>query len=520
MIDSPKRVLIVGGGISGIETALQLAALNSPSVIVEKNSLPGGLLRETTDFQDFLNQKLDLARNNPLIEILCSSFPSKIRGARGNFEIAIQGQHRATIQSFSDIVFCCGLEFAAPEWVTASNCTNAYSIVDIWRSGADKNTPVLDCSNPIVFVAGFLEYSNPFFIHAMMKAAMHLHEIGLQRIVVITDELRFENLTAMSDFVQCQKAGVLFIKTDALPQISSDGQNSLFQVHDPSLDTASGKAFLRMTPAAIIYEPAARPSNLSGLFWTPHRPDIDISGFYPPSNPHLYPVFSERAGIFYVGSMTGMKSIEACEIQASIVGNCILRTEPAAQTAEIDDLKCAICLTCVRTCPHHAVIVKDKAFIPESSCLGCGACIAECPAKAIRWRNAPESIASPAISSAATLFACERSGHPAIQKAAASGLIDASAYRIVSLPCSGNLQVMDLLEAVLQGSQMIHIFTCEDSNCRHMSGNRRARQRAQHAKRILADAGMNPEMIHLHSIASHDGNKAARILDSFRIQGS
>jgi heterodisulfide reductase subunit A-like polyferredoxin len=57
--------------------------------------------------------------------------------------------------------------------------------------------------------------------------------------------------------------------------------------------------------------------------------------------------------------------------------------------AEVEPSRCAVCLTCVRTCPYGAASIGDEghAVINPSECRGCGACVAECPGKAITLRH-------------------------------------------------------------------------------------------------------------------------------------
>jgi heterodisulfide reductase subunit A-like polyferredoxin len=54
-------------------------------------------------------------------------------------------------------------------------------------------------------------------------------------------------------------------------------------------------------------------------------------------------------------------------------------------TAEVDPDKCAVCCTCVRTCPYHVPVIGPDgcAVIDQAGCQGCGCCVAECPGKAI-----------------------------------------------------------------------------------------------------------------------------------------
>jgi len=54
--------------------------------------------------------------------------------------------------------------------------------------------------------------------------------------------------------------------------------------------------------------------------------------------------------------------------------------------AVVDPERCAVCLTCVRTCPYSIPYIDPEAghaVIQPALCHGCGACVAECPGKAI-----------------------------------------------------------------------------------------------------------------------------------------
>jgi len=58
--------------------------------------------------------------------------------------------------------------------------------------------------------------------------------------------------------------------------------------------------------------------------------------------------------------------------------------------AEVNPDKCAVCLTCVRTCPFGIPFIdktQGAAYINPGLCQGCGMCVSECPGKAISFRR-------------------------------------------------------------------------------------------------------------------------------------
>jgi heterodisulfide reductase subunit A-like polyferredoxin len=61
-----------------------------------------------------------------------------------------------------------------------------------------------------------------------------------------------------------------------------------------------------------------------------------------------------------------------------------------AMVAWVDPEKCAVCLTCVRTCPYNVPVIdyqNDTACIDPAKCQGCGVCVSECPGKAIQLKH-------------------------------------------------------------------------------------------------------------------------------------
>ena len=85
-----------------------------------------------------------------------------------------------------------------------------------------------------------------------------------------------------------------------------------------------------------------------------------------------------------------LKVIKRSSPQADFAAVSRLLEEYEVERVVVDPDKCALCLTCIRSCPHHAIEVdheKQTAKVIDIACQGCGICAGECPAKAIQLKG-------------------------------------------------------------------------------------------------------------------------------------
>ena len=77
--------------------------------------------------------------------------------------------------------------------------------------------------------------------------------------------------------------------------------------------------------------------------------------------------------------------------------------------------------------------------------------------------------------------------------------------RIVRLPCSGKADVNMFLQAFVEGADGVMVAGCEEGGCHFIQGNLRAKKRVEHAKKLLEEAGINPERLEMYHIAASQG---------------
>jgi heterodisulfide reductase subunit A len=189
-------------------------------------------------------------------------------------------------------------------------------------------------------------------------------------------------------YTRARELGVIFTRydNDSLPQVSANG----------SLTIAARDPYLRRDvelplDLLVLATPAVASSGgeeLSKMLKVPIQGD----GFFLEAHVKLRPVDFGSEGIFLCGSAHYPKSLEETISQAyaaagraaGILAKPVIKA--GGVVAEVDEDKCAACLTCVRICPYEVPIIDletKKAKIEAAACQGCGVCVSECPVKAI-----------------------------------------------------------------------------------------------------------------------------------------
>jgi heterodisulfide reductase subunit A len=135
-------------------------------------------------------------------------------------------------------------------------------------------------------------------------------------------------------------------------------------------------------------------------------------GYLMEDNPQFTQMRANRRGVFVAGGCRYPQPLDEAlvEAEAAASGATQLLSHGVYEfdlaVAEIDPVKCAVCLTCPRVCPHSAIVVEqyaekniyvtggyEKDFkwraarVLPPQCYGCGICVSSCPTKAITLKH-------------------------------------------------------------------------------------------------------------------------------------
>jgi coenzyme F420-reducing hydrogenase delta subunit len=90
--------------------------------------------------------------------------------------------------------------------------------------------------------------------------------------------------------------------------------------------------------------------------------------------------------------------------------------------------------------------------------------------------------------------------------------------KVVSLPCSGKLDILYLTKAFDTGADGAAILICKEGECHYMEGNMRARKRVQAVDELLEEAGLGKGRTKIIQMGDKGITGAVHELEDFLLQ--
>jgi heterodisulfide reductase subunit A-like polyferredoxin len=148
---------------------------------------------------------------------------------------------------------------------------------------------------------------------------------------------------------------------------------------------------VKINPDLVVLATGVSPADNKPLFGKLKVP-VNNEGFLVEAHAKLRPVDFASDGLFVAGLAHYPKPLEEsiAQARAAVARAMKILSRDSLMVggvvATVTPEKCAVCLTCVRTCPYGIPYIHEEgyAYIEPAECHGCGACVAECPGKAIQ----------------------------------------------------------------------------------------------------------------------------------------
>ena len=87
--------------------------------------------------------------------------------------------------------------------------------------------------------------------------------------------------------------------------------------------------------------------------------------------------------------------------------------------------------------------------------------------------------------------------------------------KIIRVMCSGRVDPVFILKAFENGADGVLVCGCHINDCHYISGNLKADNRMEKAKKLLHTIGINPERLRLEWVSAAEGAKFAGVVKEF-----
>jgi heterodisulfide reductase subunit A len=414
-VELTKRTLIVGGGISGMMAALELADAGYETIIVEKEPCLGGKLNRLNktypylmDAGTYLDEKRQQVEEHENITVYTNSEIDSLDGFVGNFTAHIAGSIEEKIGA---VIMATGYRLYEtgnfPEYGGGelADVIDALTFEEMLKSDGPTGGRIIRPSTgeearSVLWIkcAGSRdpEFHKPYCsrvccLYTVKQAKLYRQKHPEGTAFISYMDIRTDTKEGEEFYNQAMEEERLVYVRGRVSKVYKRGSTLVASI----VDTLT-KIALQIETDLVVLANAMVPTEGIEELAKKMRATIDGNGFFTETHIKLYPVESSTKGVYLAGCAQAPKDITDSVSQAlaatgkilSLFAGETLKQDPL--TARVDPDVCSGCAVCVEACPYGAREVNRITLISEVNralCEGCGACIAACPNKACELIN-------------------------------------------------------------------------------------------------------------------------------------
>lgn len=412
-----KSCVIIGGGIAGMNAALEIAEQGFEAYLIEKDVQLGGNLRniyhvlEGTDPQQVLNDIIAEVEANKNIHIFTNSKVTELGGYIGNFEVKVEtasGANPDLIKAGAIIVATGAKELKPDEYLYGKDdrIITQLELDELLMKGEGREArgeSESGNSNPDLKNIVMIQcvgsrnderaYCSRVCCSEGIKNALKLKkQYPDANIIILYQDIRTYAFKE-NYYSQARKQGINFLRytKDAKPEVVQDGDKLKVTVKDKIT-----KQDLEFNPDLLVLSAATIPYDENEELAQILKVPLTADRFFLEAHLKIKPVDFSTDGIFLCGTCHSPKFIDESISQAaaaaaraiSIISKDDVETEGIPIV--IDEERCSGCGICEANCAYDAIKVNPErgvAEVTEVLCKGCGTCSNVCPSGVPRLRQ-------------------------------------------------------------------------------------------------------------------------------------
>ena len=409
-LDLTHTALIIGGGVAGMTSALNLADQGFQVHLVEKSSELGGMAKrihhtlEGGDVQAYLTDLIEKVSNHPLIKTYIQARIVDAAGFIGNFTTKLIEERKGDIQEIKHgaaIIATGGKEYKPSEYLygTDSRVLTQLELEEEIIKGPHR---IVKCSTLVMIqCVGSRNRERPYCSRVCcsqsIKNALRLKELNPKmNIYILYRDMRTYGFKE-GYYQEARSKGIIFIRYEEnnppkVEAVERDGEDMLnITVTDPIL----GEKLIIDTDIlalSVATVPSPEIQELAQLYKVPLNQD----SFFLEAHVKLRPIDFATGGVFLAGLAHSPKFIDETIAQAKAAASrattVLVKDKVMAEgiVSSVKEDECGGCGICEVLCPYTAIEVDKEAKVAKVNvalCKGCGTCAAACPSGAAQQRG-------------------------------------------------------------------------------------------------------------------------------------
>ncbi|NIO20726.1 MAG: FAD-dependent oxidoreductase, partial [Candidatus Aenigmarchaeota archaeon] len=410
-----KSALVIGGGLSGMTSAIELVSQGFDVYLVEKEKELGGNLRHIHYLlngespQDKLKNLVDQIKKTKRVHLYTEAKIENIEGSIGNFKTKLSAKGKPIEFEHGVVIVATGAKEYKPKEYLYGQDEGVITQVELeqrlgpngeWsaptKNGIPKNIVMIQC-------VGSRDDERPYCSRVCcsesVKNALKIKEISPKtNVYVLFRDVRTYGFRE-SYYTKARQQNVVFMRyeEDRKPEVVKNGNGLQVEVFDQTLEMPIEiSADLVVLSAGIVADEGNE--EIAKFLKVP----LNKEKFFLEAHMKLRPVDFATDGVYLCGLAHSAKATEESIMQAQAAAAraaTILsqdRVELEANISQVIDEGCDGCAYCVEPCPYQAITlieymrdgsVKKTVDVDETACKGCGCCMATCPKKGIFVRG-------------------------------------------------------------------------------------------------------------------------------------
>jgi heterodisulfide reductase subunit A len=398
-----ETALVIGGGLSGMNAARNLAAQGYRTCLVEKSGVLGGQARDIyqtwrgEDVQQNLKKLIQEVQADSKIDIYLNTELKQVEGFVGNFKSTLQMNGNEKILEHGVAIIATGASELKPNQYLYQKDPRVLTSLDLDRKFISGDS-VLKQARSAVFIqcVGSRIKERPYCskvccTHSVLSA-LKLKEVNPEMdVYIVYRDMRTYGLRE-DLYREARAKGILFVRYDDNKELKVDKEKDDLQVLFTSYVL---NREMEIRPDLLILATAIIPPKenpVSKLFKVP----VNNDGFFVEAHVKLRPIDFATDGVFVCGLAHSPKPIDesiAHGLGAAARSVTLLSQKEMfgnAIVASINPESCVGCQGCLKVCPYEAIrYLEDKKIceINEVICKGCGACAATCPSASAQLKR-------------------------------------------------------------------------------------------------------------------------------------